>query len=88
MEESKGEDSKIKDDDFALLDEKENPNSICEWSQSQASAKNGSTGKIDLKLAVYLTKILLECGVRQEDIAIITPLNYEKNYIQSKLDVI
>jgi len=71
---------------FALLDEKEESNNS-ENSQSQHE-EEAHTGKLDLKLSIYLTKTLLNCGVKPEEIAIITPLNFEKNYIQSKLDVI
>jgi len=72
---------------FSLLDEKEeSKNSISEESQSQPETDT-NTGKLDLKLTVFLTKTLLNCGVKPEEIAIITPLNFEKNYIQSKLDV-
>ena len=71
---------------FALLDEKFNSQmSLTEVSQNaQADDDNN---KLDLKLAVYLTRMLLNCGVKPEDIAVITPLNSERSYILSKLDV-
>ena len=72
---------------FRLLDEKEESrNSFSDYSQSQPE-EEANTGKLDLKLTIFLTKTLLNCGINPEEIAIITPLNYEKNYIQSKLDV-
>jgi len=71
---------------FALLDEKFNSQmSLTEVSQNSQADDNN---KLDLKLAVYLTRMLLNCGVKPEDIAVITPLNSERSYILSKLDVI
>ena len=43
--------------------------------------------KVDLKLVIFMVNTLIACGVRPEDIGVITPLNYEKNYISNKLNV-
>lgn len=78
--------------DIALLDEKlldekvASQTSVPEFSQTQHLSEFG-TNKLDLKLVIYMAQTLLNCGVKPEEIAIITPLNSEKNYIQTKLNV-
>jgi len=73
--------------DVALLDEKEISQSFThDLTQTQHLSEGGSN-KLDLKLVIFMAQTLLNCGVNPEDIAIITPLNSEKNYIQTKLNV-
>ena len=43
--------------------------------------------KIDLKLIVYLAKKIVNCGLTGENLGIITPLNSEKRYLSTRLEV-
>lgn len=75
--------------EVALLDEKEVVSQSCfthDLTQTQHLSDPSST-KLDLRLVIFMAQTLLNCGVPPEDIAIITPLNSEKNYIQTKLNV-
>jgi len=69
-----------------LLDNHSNSqNSFIELQVEQQPKKTKKN--LDLKLVVFMTQTLINCGVKSESIGVITPLNFERNYVSTKLAV-
>lgn len=63
-------------------------NSQNSFIELQAEPKPKKTKKnLDLKLVVFMTQTLINCGVKSEGVGVITPLNFERNYVSTKLAV-
>jgi hypothetical protein len=70
------------DDDLSGIDSDQDSETSMVENLTQTPNKDKSAKKkLDLKLAIFLVNTLVKCGVKAEDIGVITPLNYEKNYI-------